>query len=608
MSESQTKAPELEQTSEQQSLKDLIQELHLPDEVIWSIEKITQDKREELILFLQEIQENLKNGEIVSPADATDKARNTLTEYGIISGGTLTQEWISTLNDSTKYNEAFTKLSESLTKVKSLDPVVEDELQKAKEEKPNLPSELTKAVADKTGINIQSLEDIKIKWWEKQQDINNMIDAYYLANIDTVRITELLKWKKSEQEINESFATLRNSARHLDIPVYERARNISKLIPDLTDKKQGQVVDTVTILTKSNPDTIITRSWDTLSWEWAKKWEKYEIDMTVRPPKLSKSLGGLSISYEKQPDNPKLEWLTEEVNAANNSLTEVKSDTQNQLRKGGFNIKLEDYPITELQKFLGNSDVFPNFSERFKDAIKNESGLQVLHTELQTKAILAESQGNTMERKTLSYMQFIVNGKMEQHRTWVGDISIQSEDEKAFMEYIDILTSDSTKDRLEKYITARKDLERKQSELNDIHTPGVEDFNQDASNTLNHLCDIWYDELGQELMDKVIGAVNLKNWWKGYKWEIDLNKNPKLENLQAQELVSALSRLLNANNSSNNFPTNYSDAYRALIGNRVQVQQVLKDYKGNEEVRKHWKNSENLSEYIYSEKPKSDPI
>ncbi len=518
MSESQIKAPELEQTSEQQSVKSLVQELHLPDEVIWSIEKLSQDNKEILTVLLQEIQWDLKNGKIVSPADATDKAKNTLTEYGInIQWGMIKKESKNILlkeqEEINNFDQELSRLSESLTKVKSLDPVVEDELKKAKEEKPNLPPELTKVIADKTGINIQSLEDITTKWWEKQQDINNMIDAYYLANIDTARITELLKWKKSEEEINESFATLRNSARHLDIPVYETARNISKLIPDLTDKKQGQVIDTVTSLTASKPDTIVTRTGDTLRFTDPKN-EKYsyEIDLGREPPRLAKSLNGLSISHELTP-------LTQEQREKQNLETR-KLNLIKVVSKDSQNISLAN--ITEIvPDTIEPIELVKSYEwaqSNYKKAWNPIEKLKALK-ELKSKNQLLES-----ARRSSLTTENMWDKKYEKLEEYLHtELEWLSRLENSLFQYID------TDTKLQKY--------------NPIETRwSTEDFDTFASENLSFLVEEHFDRLWPDAntaLYRIIWAINNNREEKN---KIYIDKSP-LNQLEKKTLRDALAQI-----------------------------------------------------------------
>lgn len=475
MPENQVKAPELEQTSEQQSLKNLIQELHLPDEVIWGIQKLDEEDKSLCIPMLEEIYKELKSGKIVSPADATDKAKNVLKEYNI-------KLVIKFSTENEKDNKEFKNLSESLTKVKSLDPIVEDELQKAKEEKPNLPPELTKAVADKTGVNIKNLEDITTKWWEKQQDINNMIDAYYLANIDTTRITELLKWKKSEQEINESFATLRNSARHLDIPVYETARNISKLIPDFSDKTQESVISTVTSLTASKPDTIVTRTGDKLRFvDPQNERYSYEIDMGKEPPLLAKSLSWLSISRELTP-------LTQEQKEKQN-LEKKKTQILKIVIKDSQAINLID--ITEvIPDTILSSDVVKFYEwaqRRYKEASNPREKLSALKYLKSQNQLLESVRRNSLTTENMGDEKY---GKLEQalfeEITWLSQL------EKSLSQYIE------TEAWLQRYNWTEKQW-------------SIEDFDNFSSSNLSFLVEEHFDRLwvdANTALYRIIWAIN----------------------------------------------------------------------------------------------------
>ena len=100
--------------------------------------------------------------------------------------------------------------------------------------------------------------------------------------------------------------------------------------------------------------------------------------------------------------------------------------------------------------------------------------------------------------------------------------------------------------RIEKY----KQLQRSNNEIktamweiskNSDNTINNENFDNNAQSTLSYLSHIGYDELGQDVLDKIIASVNAKNQWKIA--EINLNKNPKLDTAQEKELLRVLAML-----------------------------------------------------------------
>jgi hypothetical protein len=569
MPENQIKAPELEQTSEEQSLISLIKELHLPDEVIWGIEKLTKDNKEICILMLKEIQEDLKSGKIVSFADATDKAKSTLTEYGV---KVVLTEFIS---KNEKNEKELKDLSENLTKVKSLDPVVEDELQKAKGEKPNLPPELTKAVADKTGVNIENLEDITTKWWEKQQDINNMIDTYYLANIDTTRITELLKWKKSEQEINESFATLRNSARHLDIPVYETARNISKLIPDLTDKTQESVISTVTSLTASKPDTVVTRTGDTLRFTDPKN-EKYsyEIDLEKQPPRLAKSLNWLSISRDIRNVSPEEQAKKDKYEATQKQLQKT-SEVYNTATTQFWWIRRDEYTLTGTNNeniyssvFLSeNRDTQWRYEELEWRLANSETPRDERWTIIDNMLSLSEEMKSNNLSKLLDTWETENHGKIDKMIEWRR-------------EHLRIL-----KDTLRDYSEAEKI-----AKTTPKPQPTSDDtFDEDAGASLSFLVENGLHHLGQQWFEELMNAWNRQHL-ESKNYQINLQDSPRIGTLQKKE---------------------FWDFMRKRYGNsewtrNASLTQEKKNLTNNDFRATNWTDIKNRQDYLFGTTQKGD--
>ncbi len=100
--------------------------------------------------------------------------------------------------------------------------------------------------------------------------------------------------------------------------------------------------------------------------------------------------------------------------------------------------------------------------------------------------------------------------------------------------------------RIEKY----KQLQRSNNEIktamweiskNSDNTINNENFDNNAQSTLSYLSHIGYDELSQDVLDKIIASVNAKNQWKIA--EINLNKNPKLDTAQEKELLRVLAML-----------------------------------------------------------------
>ncbi|NRH21180.1 hypothetical protein HOO68_03995 [Candidatus Gracilibacteria bacterium] len=117
----------------------------------------------------------------------------------------------------------------------------------------------------------------------------------YLENKDSIL--------KTNPELGEQFDNLDRNKYALGLSGKIEAKEIGRALTDIPKSDKDTVVSTVNSLTKGAPDTVITRDGDRLSWE-DKKGSKYEIDMAARPPKLIKSLNGLSISKEIESVSP----------------------------------------------------------------------------------------------------------------------------------------------------------------------------------------------------------------------------------------------------------------------------------------------------------------
>lgn len=104
--------------------------------------------------------------------------------------------------------------------------------------------------------------------------------------------------------------------------------------------------------------TTITREGTTLSYSDPENPSyAYRIDMATRPPRLTKSRNGLSISYEKQPDNPELEKIQGEVKSAESTFGKVRTEVSDSLQGAGlYSMNLDKYPIAEVQKLFTGTD------------------------------------------------------------------------------------------------------------------------------------------------------------------------------------------------------------------------------------------------------------
>lgn len=248
---------------------------------------------------------------------------------------------------------------------------------------------------------------------------------------------------------------------------------------------------------------------------------KTEIDTTSIPPRLTKSRNGLSISYEKQPDNPELETVQQSVKTARSSLAKAQTDVQGKLWNAGlYEINLNKYSTEQLEKAFSGSE-FEQYEQKLDMAVTTADQLS-LQTEIQYKRRNAEGM---LSKVGYQYLEYILAEKMETGET------VTQKDWKAKLSGLKNIQSGS---ELSTYIEERKKLEAAEKKLATIKTPGVEEFDQDADITLEVLADLGYNELGQDGFNELIEAVNLQN--KGTVYPIELNKQPSLDKTQLQSL------------------------------------------------------------------------
>lgn len=306
MSENDNLNPKIEwQEAPKDALSRVIEELKIPPEIEQSIRWLKWENKDLCIISLEDILKEFEEWKLWI-ADRDQKIKNTLAEeYNIVI---LTNKITQTKeNEKTKEKEVNEKnnehklLLERLTKVKELNPdVVSKELEIAKTNNP-LPNEVKLTIAKSSNSTPEQVDAV-LKW-ENNPQISNLIDTYYLSQGETIRAIETKLSPKENEKALAAFWDLQASAREFWLPYTERAANVKALISNQSDATQWKVIETVNSLTKWAPDTVITRDGDRLSWE-DKKWSKYEIDMAVRPPKLAKSLNGLSISKEIESVSP----------------------------------------------------------------------------------------------------------------------------------------------------------------------------------------------------------------------------------------------------------------------------------------------------------------
>lgn len=284
---------ELIQEAPKDALSEVMEKLEISPEDAEKIKQQVQwEKKERCQLSLEDILTEVEEQKLW-PTDRDKKIQDTLDEVYSIK-----IENKKASNSIKEKEKRYEILWEKLDAVKNLDQViVSEELARAKAEKPLLPQETKLAIAKASNIDPSQVDEA-IKKGDNPQ-IQNLVDTYYLTNpivqsaIES-RLPEERKW-----EANIAFQELRGSAREFGILSPFTEKDLPSRLSDKSDKTQQEVISTFNSINQGNPNTLITRTGDKLNWE-SPDGKKYEIDMAVRPPRLTKSRNGLSIQHNTE--------------------------------------------------------------------------------------------------------------------------------------------------------------------------------------------------------------------------------------------------------------------------------------------------------------------
>ena len=366
-------------------------------------------------------------------------------------------------------------------------------------------SEETKSFLDSIGATtpesigspaIQNILSARIATW------------VYLRNQDIIQ--------KENPKLAEQFGILETNKHALGYKSEFRADNTKNFITDFPKNDRESVISTVNSLTKWSPETPVTRTWDRLTFADPQNDRyAYEIDMAVRPPRLSKSLSGLSITRDITPlSREDAEWI-EKKERAEKSLREGTDKRNNSLGEF-YGVRREEYWLTNTKweptlynAFRGENrencrqyDMFeqPYAQGEFNDTDKMRALEQMIS--------LTETMRSDNLQKLLN------TGETENHGT------INKMLEKRLS-------------KLNTLISAEKQLASVDKKALKYKSTGwtTLEWQDNASESLRLLSSLGFAQLGQEWMTDIIDAWNEKNiGMKNY--QIDLSSNPKLDDIQ----------------------------------------------------------------------------
>lgn len=537
------------------ALSDMMQKLKISPEIQQKIQQLQWEKKERCQLSLEDILVEVEEQKLW-PTDRNKKIQDTLEKEYAINFPDQKKKLIESI-DNTVWD--FEKLQKNLESVKNLNQtIVSEELAEAKKEP--LPEQTKIAIAKATNID-QTQVDEAIKKGDNPQ-INNLVDTYYLTSAKVQSAIESRLPESKRGESNIAFQELRASAGGFEILHPFTPSDLPSRLSDKSDKTQQEVISTFNSINKDNPNTLITRTGDKLTWEWGKEWEKYEIDMSVHPPVLSKSRDGLSISRTEQAENPELKGARESLNKSKDAYQEASKDIHSDLKNAWYYQNLDNFSIEEVEKAFSGGD-FDTYQERMKTAKTPEEQKQ-LQTEIREHATQAEG---VLAKIGFSYMDKILEDRIDMGDIGIENAGWETATEKDLNEKLNALGNLKSSDKLTKYTEARRKYEKEQEAIKKIETPGVDTFDEKASETLGLLASLGYDELGQKWLNDLLEAVNFHNKWTVEP--INLNQNPQLDQAQEKALRNLSEDILQrfqkqAEKSGKTPPTTFRELWQGI--------------------------------------------
>lgn len=367
-------------------------------------------------------------------------------------------------------------------------------------------------------------------------EVQNILLARASTQVMLRNQEKILKESPDSLKDMDNLSSLRFTLWITDV---QYARNSRTLLTDVPSANKESIVDTISTINKSSPDNLVSRTGDRISFADPKN-EKYtyEIDLSKQPPQLSKSLGGLSISRE-------IPLLTPEQKEAKEKQDTVKKNLQNS--ESNYNQWIID--LNQLER--------EESSIKWIKQEKWSNGEDVqIPIDIYSGVFLTENEQKEAEYTKIKKELLAEDIKPEDRDKKLDAIIKVTEDMK-WSNLEKLLNTGETENHssinkiLEWRIEKLKQLQKTNNEVivakveMNKNPPASEDtndgFEKNAQSTLSYLTHIGYDELWQDVLDKVIASVNAKNQWKIA--EIDLSKNPKLDTPQEKELLRVLAQL-----------------------------------------------------------------
>ncbi len=427
----------------------------------------------------------------------------------------------------------------------------------------NIPADTQKFLDSIGANNTEAIQSPEI-----QSVIRTHISTrVYLSNSDAIQ-------RENPSLVNE-INTIRTNAPTLGVDTSATPPNIKNILQDIPRSDRNNIISNVNSFTRWEPDTIITRSGDILSWK-NREWSQYEIDMAVRPPKLTKSKNGLSVSGSRVDENPESKKLQSEIDNSRFGVKKIGSDISSDLTRIGINqekFDINQYTPTQLRTLFSGMDLLSDI-DNIKKATTPESQ-KALQETLKTKK---EWDIWYLNKVAISYMETILADRIFLWEMWWSWESINSKD---LINKLDTLQGLNSSGKIESFAKAKEQLQKNEKELNTITSPGASEFDETAEKTLSDLAILGYNELGQENLDKLIRWLSERdnNRWIWESGSIDM-ANKITRDAQFADLKWVANQL--KQDRRNNPNTKDGNSFWNVF------QDIANGIKGNESFRNLW--------------------
>lgn len=384
-------------------------------------------------------------------------------------------------------------------------------------------------------------------------------------------------------DIGRSFDQLESLKFKLGIEA--TSRDVVSLMPDIPRTSRESIAQVVTTINKDTPENPITRKGDTLSFKDPKNESyTYQIDIGSVPPKLKKTLNGLSIARDITPLSPEDMEGVAKRDIAKKEFDKATRE-RDSIKNTFWSTRREEYSLTGTKQ------------ENQPDGTK-----RIVPTNLYS-TFVGENRANNTQYELLE--QKYANWEVPEWER--GDIimkmeeySLKMKSDNASKSLDDSLTSvDRAKidTLLEKRIFDLGQLRRAESALAKVDRKSLwfqpksersDDWESSASDALSFLSELGIQNLWQKWFEELIQAWNYRNT-TAKTYQINLSESPSLDGIQRRSFTWFIKE---------RFWSNEWDRNTELILLAKNLQNV--DF-----INKNWWTPEKRVAYLFESKSRS---